>query len=594
MNTKPASVTIIFLLLLHYAATAQYKLQLIPADKDSAFLHQVPGLRYSFSNREECSKYIQDLPQLLRTKGFSTASVDSVEYGRDTASVVLFFGRVYKMGYIDTKQVEKPLLEYAGWNDHDHINKVLDIQQLQAMQSRILDYLENNGHPFAKVQLDSLQLENDQFSATLKVIKGPLYKIDSIRVYGDANISADFLQHYLDIPAGSIYRKARLQNIHKKLLELPYVEETQPWDITMLGTGSLLNVYLKPKRSSQVNVLIGLLPPDDQSQSGKLRVTGEAVINLRNAFGRGEQIGINWQQLQVKSPRLDLSFAQPYIFGMPFGVAGSFNLFKKDSSFINLGLQIGLQYTLSTTQKSTLFLQNLTTNLLTPDTIAIKNTKTLPVERDVSSVSLGIDYEFNKTDYRLNPRRGWELNTVVSAGTRRVRKNNVITKLQDEDGFNYAGLYDSVLLNSYQFRIRFSGARYFQLGRRSTLKTGLNGGWLQSPEIYRNELFQIGGYRLLRGFDEQSIYASQYATGTLEYRYLIGLNSFIFSFIDAGWTANKSVRQNTRNNFVSGGLGLAFETKAGVFNISYAAGKRGDATFNLRTAKIHLGYVSYF
>ena len=39
---------------------------------------------------------------------------------------------------------------------------------------------------------------------------------------------------------------------------------------------------------------------------------------------------------------------------------------------------------------------------------------------------------------------------------------------------------------------------------------------------------------------------------------------------------------------------MAFETKAGIFNISYAAGKRDDQKFNLRQAKIHLGYVNYF
>ncbi|HJU45663.1 MAG TPA: BamA/TamA family outer membrane protein [Chitinophagaceae bacterium] len=582
------------LLVISSSASAQYSLKIIPVDKDSAFVSQLFGLQYSFKSNNECATYIHGLLHLLQVKGFPTASIDSVEYGTDTAIATVFFGRMYKIGYINTKDIERQLLEHAGWNERNYTNKPLDMQQLQTLQSRMLDHLENNGHPFAKIQLDSLQLEGEQFSATLKVTRGPLYKIDSIRVYGDANISAAFLQHYLDIPAGGIYQKDKLQNIRKKLLELPYVQETQPWDLTMLGTGSLLNVYLKPKRSSQVNVLIGLLPPDDQSQAGKLRVTGEANINLRNAFGNGELIGLNWQQLQVRSPRLDLSFEQPYIFGMPFGVAGSFNLFKKDSSFVNLSLQLGLQYTLSTTQTGKIFIQSLATNLLTVDTNSIKNTKALPAERDVSSVSLGVDYEFNKTDYRLNPRKGWELNIIASAGTRKMRKNNVIVKLQDQDNFNYTSLYDTVPLNSYQFRIRLSGARYFQLGRQSALKTGLNAAWLQSPQVYRNELFQIGGYRLLRGFDEQSIYVSQYAVGTLEYRYLIGLNSFLFSFIDVGATANKSVGQNTRNNFVGGGLGLAFETKAGIFNISYAAGKRDDAAFNLRAAKIHLGYVSYF
>jgi hemolysin activation/secretion protein len=60
-------------------------------------------------------------------------------------------------------------------------------------------------------------------------------------------------------------------------------------------------------------------------------------------------------------------------------------------------------------------------------------------------------------------------------------------------------------------------------------------GVLSSPNIFRNELFQIGGYRLLRGFDEESIFATQYGVGTVEYRFLSGLNSYFFAFADIGW-----------------------------------------------------------
>jgi hypothetical protein len=39
---------------------------------------------------------------------------------------------------------------------------------------------------------------------------------------------------------------------------------------------------------------------------------------------------------------------------------------------------------------------------------------------------------------------------------------------------------------------------------------------------------------------------------------------------------------------------MAVETKQGIFNISYAAGKRDDVKFNLRQSKIHFGYTSFF
>jgi hypothetical protein len=42
------------------------------------------------------------------------------------------------------------------------------------------------------------------------------------------------------------------------------------------------------------------------------------------------------------------------------------------------------------------------------------------------------------------------------------------------------------------------------------------------------------------------------------------------------------------------GMGMAFETKTGIFNISYAVGKRNDVKLDLRQSKIHLGFVSIF
>jgi hemolysin activation/secretion protein len=102
----------------------------------------------------------------------------------------------------------------------------------------------------------------------------------------------------------------------------------------------------------------------------------------------------------------------------------------------------------------------------------------------------------------------------------------------------------------------------------------------------------LGGYKLLRGFDEESIFANRYTVGTLEYRYLIGINSYFNGFIDIGAVNNKII--NVSNSYVGAGFGLAFETKQGIINISFAAGKRNDLPFNFRESKIHLGFVSIF
>ncbi|RYY30865.1 MAG: hypothetical protein EOO04_03485 [Chitinophagaceae bacterium] len=590
---KVLQIAIAFVLMLPATGIGQYRLQIYPVDKDTVFVKDTLRLQQSFKTRDACAEYIQDLPDLLLKAGYANASLDSVRLDSTFAVVQLYLGEKMTWNRIYVDSADKKLLDAISWNPTQYVNRTVDFKKFEAARTKLLNYLEENGYPFASIRLDSIELAGGALEGRLHVDRGPLYRIDSIRNLGSAKISNTYLQHYLGIPNGSIYRKEKLLAISKKFTELPFLQEQQPWNLTMLGTGSILNVYLVPKKSSQVNVLIGLLPANAQTTNNKLLVTGEANINLRNSLGGGETIGLNWQQIQVKSPRLDLLFSQPYLFNSPFGVDLKFELFKKDSSFINIGGQAGIQYAVSSNQTGSVFIQTLRTNLLTVDTFRVKNLRQLPQEADVSSVNFGISYQFYNTDYRFNPRRGNELELEATTGTRTIKKNNVIIKLTD-DHFDFGQLYDTFKLKSYQFRIQLKAAHYFQLTRTSTIKTAINGGWFQSPDIFRNELFQIGGYKLLRGFDEESIFASEYGVGTVEYRYLLGQNSFLFVFADGGITRNNSQSRNLKNSFIGGGLGMAFETKAGIFNISYAAGKRDDLKFNIRQAKIHLGYVNYF
>jgi outer membrane protein assembly factor BamA len=575
---------------------SQYQLKVNCVDRDSLFNQQNLNLTASFRNRTSCLQYIDQIPALLQSRGFAGASLDSISYDSSQARVRLYLGEAFSWAHIKTRSADASILSGIGWNEKKYDEKPLNFHQFQLEQQRLLDWLENNGYPFARISLDSVQLESNRLTARLKIDRGPLYRIDSVRVYGSAKISVDFLQRYLSIPDGSIYNKERLQAISKKIRELPYVQEEQGWTLTLLGTGSVLNLYLKAKKSSQVDILIGFLPNNNQLTNNRLLVTGEATVNLKDALGNGESIGLNWQQIQPQSPRLNLYFQQPYIFKTPFGLNSTFDLFKKDSSYININFLIGIQYASTATKTGSVFFQSSSSNLLNLDTLQIIATHQLPSEADVSSLSLGLNYQFNNTNYRFNPLRGNEFQFIGTVGTRKIKQNAQITKLIDpaDSGFAFSSLYDTMKLNSYEFRLKLSGAHYFQVSQTTTLKLGLNAGVFQSPNSFRNEVFQIGGYALLRGFDEESILAAQYAVGTLEYRLLIAQNSFLFSFIDLGWAKNDIPGYSLNDTYLGVGLGMAFETKAGIFNMSFAVGKTDQTGFNLRDAKIHLGYVNFF
>ena len=255
-----------------------------------------------------------------------------------------------------------------------------------------------------------------------------------------------------------------------------------------------------------------------------------------------------------------------------------------------------MQFSLAANQKGKIFVQWQNNSLLAGavDTNQIKSSKKLPANIDVNSTNVGLNYEWIKTNYRFNPRTGNELDIVATVGIKNVKQNSDIINIKDP-AFNYASLYDSIKPRSYQLKVKLAAAHYFPIGKASTIKAAIHTGIYSSPGIFRNELFQIGGYKLMRGFDEESIYATRYSIITAEYRNLITLNSYLFLFADAGLVKNKYQSVNVNNQFIGIGIGIVYETKLGLLNLSYALGKRDDIKFNIREAsKLHFGYINYF
>ena len=563
---------------------------------DSIVPNKVPALQQTFKGIAECNAYVADIPNSLQRAGFMGASVDSVITDSSFIRIRLYAGQWYEWGKLETLSQDIPLLQSVGWRENEWEGKEVNLIEIRALQEKLIRQLENNGYPFATVRLDSIRLEGSRFSAQLQINRGPLYRVDSIRIFGDARISSGFLQRYLEIPNGSPYQRKKLLEVDAKLLQLPYLQVQQPSDISYLGTGSLLNVYVKAKKSSEINGLVGFLPTTDARGSNRLQITGDFNLQLKNSFGKGETVAMVFQQLQLQSPRLRMLFRQPFLWSSPWGVVASFEGYKRDSSFLNIQYQLGAQYALGGNRNGRVFFQQFITSLDYIDTLTLIRTKRLPEQIDQTTSSLGLDYEWWNTDYRMNPRRGFDIRVQTSAGIRRIRRNNKITGVGKSEVpvFDFNRLYDSIGLRAYSFRLNGIMAKYFPIGRQSTFKIAFNGGWIESPTLFRNELFQLGGFQLLRGFDDERFFASTYAVFTAEYRLLTGQNSYLYFFTDAARLENRVPGMQNRGWFGGAGLGLTTETKAGLFNLALAFGKEEGLPVNFRQMKIHFGYFNFF
>ncbi|MFT4062487.1 MAG: BamA/TamA family outer membrane protein [Edaphocola sp.] len=585
----PMRVPLFVLLLLHFLPmdTVGQKVQLRWQYVDN---NQVTN--EFFDNKMAALQGVQQKLHNDREMGYLAASVDSVSLGDSIVNVSYFRGAPYRWAKLNMDNVPMALLTEAGIAANDWQNVALSPKRLNALFERLLGHCENNGYPFAQVRLAQIAMQQEGMKATLVLDRGRLMRIDSVLVNGDVDIAPDFLMNYIGIHHGDAYNESLLMQLSKKLANLSFVQEERPWEVDFTIGKNKLHLYLKEKKANQLNGLIGLQP--NTVETGKFMLTADALLSLKNALAMGEDISATYQNLQYKSPRFHISAGIPYLMGTNFGVEGYFDLFKKDTTFYRTTFDLGAKYLLNASDYVKISYQNYSNRLITADTLYVIENKALPDNVDVKTNGAVAEFYIDKTDYRLSPRSGWQAKCSGAALVRNVRVNDAIVNISDGSGYDYADLYDTVNNGRYQYKVNAAVAWYIKAAKGLVLKLAYSGGYIYSHSLFHNELYQIGGFKLLRGFDEQSIYANQYHVATAELRLLLGRDSYFCLFGDnAMITTNYSTSKHT-DYPVSLGAGITLDNKSGVFNIALGLGKFSGEPFQFSQVKIHFGYAAYF
>lgn len=577
------------------SAQNSHFLEIIAVDKDKSF----PEKNITFKNRFEDVLDVSDelgkvLGQLY-DQAYLSASVDSI-YRKDSLhQAYLYVGKKYEWASLENGNIDPVFLDQIGFREKLYSGKPFYYKEVRKLLDKLLGYAESHGYPFANVRLGDVKVEDNRISAKLFLQKNDLIVIDGIEVVGDAKISSQYLESYLGMKKGSLYDEKKVIDVRKKLREVQFLKEEKPLNVTFIDDKATVNLFLENRKSSRFDFLIGFLPKSQET--GKLILTGNAEIDLKNPFGTGKEIRFEWQQLRPGTQELDIHFLYPYVAGLPFGFQFDFNLYKRDSSYLDLDRDISVQYHLDGNNYLGAYWNNLRSTTLTVNTQQVINSQMLPANLDISHSTFGLEYRLSKLDYRFNPRKGFDLKLRGGSGVKKIIENNKILELEDPENpdFEFASLYDSLDLRTFQFRITGNFAWYFPVGERSVFKAGYNGGIMSSGETrYQNELFRIGGTRILRGFDEESIFASFFSIFTAEYRLIISQNSYIYAFGDYGFVQNKSQGSDLSDTPFGFGVGMTFETKAGIFGINYALGSQQGNPIDFSAGKIHFGYVNYF
>jgi outer membrane protein assembly factor BamA len=569
-----------------------YSVQVVCADKPIDFFQKKFSYHLMVKDSAEAVQEITSLLGKVRNEGYLASSVDSVQADSTHAVAYIYIGEKFETITLQNGNVEDGLLGDANVRNQVNGKKEMEIAAAQNVSTKIIRVAENSGYPFATTRLDSFTNTPTGYAARIYIDKHELFRFDSLRLVSPTKAKRRFLMSYLGIRTNRPYDESRVSRINQRLAELQFVDVLKPHTIEFLNEKANINLFLKDKKASQFYFIIGFLPG---SSGKKLLVTGEAKLNLLSPFGMGEELSLEWNQLQPKTQRLNVGLTFPYLLGLPLGISGKFDLYKRDTTWIDINGDYGLQYQIIGSNYLKASYRQKRTIILNVDTGSLQLSKRLPTNLDVASNEFALEYFIQQFDYRFNPTSGYLFRASASGGIKKIIKNNTITQLLDEaKGTSFEYLYDTIKIRTFRFSAGLTIDKFWRLAKRHTIRTMLDGKYLFAQNIFENEKYRLGGNNSLRGFDEQSIFTPWYGMADIEYRFLLSKNSYFSAFFNAAMVQDTRPGKGPFDFPFGFGAGAALETKAGIFGITFALGRQLDNKISFKQAKIHFGYVNYF
>lgn len=534
-------------------------------------LSSASNIKYKsrFQDKTQLDAYLLQKVEKLKKDGYAEANIDSLNLIGDSAHAFLHIGPQYTWSELSFDSIPSELLSSFYSRIKRIEGKNFNTRESKEIAQNIVNHYENNGYPFAKVQIDSLSFSDYTVEEKITLIKGPFIVIDSISIKGELKINPHVVYRITDIKPRSIYSEKKVQSIENNLQNVNYLESIRSPEFYFSDNKNILFLYLDKKKSNRFSGIIGF---QNDPVNDKLTLTGDLSLGLNNVFKQGEWMNLNWNRFQNASQKLNISIGFPYIFKSPIGVAGSLDLFKQDSTFIDVQLEGSFLFSINRNSRAQLSISSRQSNSLSAIPV---NSNELA---NVSLINYSLGIEHNSYDYKPNPRKGF-------GGFTKLTLSNKEIKNQLEG--------DSITSDPIQYQALINIKFFIPTFSKQTIVLMAKAAAIFNDHIFQNEMFRLGGLSTIRGFNEESIYASHYGIGTFEYRYLYEKNANIRVFTDMGMVKNQGISNDY--NFIFGfGIGASLETKAGIFNIDYAMGKQNNQLLQISDAKVHIGYVNSF
>ena len=519
---------------------------------ENSFLNKI-NYKKKHQTIKSIKKEIDVISEKLKSSGYFYCSLESLSKKNINYEGIFILGEKIKKVII---KIDPSDIELINLKNQKKLIEI-PIEGLSNFLKSISLKLEKKGNSFSKVQIDNLNIKENILFADLKIHRSIKRKINRVIIKGYDDFPESYIYHFLKIKKTSVFNQQKLKEISESTKSLPFITDIKKPEILFSKDSTILYMYLKKRNANSFD---GLISFNSKEDGGGLVFNGHLDLKLNNILNTGEQFKILWKANGEERQQFKISTDIPYIFNSGLSTNVAFSIYKQDSTFLSTKFNSTATYNINTRNSISLgYISESSENTLS-------NSDT-PYILDLNNNFIKIAYNYYQPS-NLNlfiDRINFKISTAIG---RRNSKNKSSNQFKSELDFNYL----------------------WKIKRRNFVFIRNHSAFILSNGYFQNELFRIGGFNSLRGYNEQSIFATSFSYVNLDYRYQTSKNSYLYSITDVGIT--KDINKST-NQLLNLGLGYLFYLKNSQINIYYTLNKSKNQ-LTLNSSRLGIAIKSYF
>ena len=194
--------------------------------KNESYQQFIKHPKTEFKDSLSALKYIRNLQFSAISKGYATASVDTIAFTPGNAFVDFHLGNKLGSVIVTANSEELRFIRKNSRINEKLISQIpFNPTELASTLTKIQNAYLNNGYPFVSLQLVNHEFIDDDIRADLKVDRGPYNEWKKINVKGDSSISSKYISNLLNIRKGTKYEESEISKISTRIEQVPFLKE---------------------------------------------------------------------------------------------------------------------------------------------------------------------------------------------------------------------------------------------------------------------------------------------------------------------------------------------------------------------------------